>query len=232
MSPETSFAKKLWNTVIFLVVFFVSFWVFHGILNIVNQKRVLKEMIARLSADSRIAQVMVVDVRFNPLTQKHMTTIKFLEFDSRLRPTEPKYFTFSGNLIQFQSLVVRFDDIHVKNGDALRGKSIYLFWKVFILDGANTQEYTISPVSEVPRGYKSDAERSRFEEDIWKEFWSIALDPKKASQRGIKNAQIEAPGTKFVPGLLYTIKIEHDGGMRIDASEIPRILKGEKVMPE
>jgi hypothetical protein len=34
---------------------------------------------------------------------------------------------------------------------------------------------------------------------------------------GIKNAQIEAPGTKFVPGLIYTIKIEHDGGLRIDA---------------
>ncbi len=32
----------------------------------------------------------------------------------------------------------------------------------------------------------------------------------------IKNAQIEAPGTMFVPGNLYTIKIEHDGGLRIE----------------
>ena len=60
-------------------------------------------------------------------------------------------------------------------------------------------------------------------------FWKNALDSEYAKKQGIKNAQIEAPGTKFIPGLLYTIKIEHDGGMRIDATEIPAILKGEKI---
>ena len=44
-----------------------------------------------------------------------------------------------------------------------------------------------------------------------------------------KNAQIEAPGTKFVPGTLYTIKIEHGGGMRIDAEPLAPILKGERI---
>jgi hypothetical protein len=46
---------------------------------------------------------------------------------------------------------------------------------------------------------------------------------------GIKNAQIEAPGTVFIPGMLYTIKIEHDGGMRIDAAKLPEVLRGEKI---
>ena len=71
---------------------------------------------------------------------------------------------------------------------------------------------------------------NRFEEGIWNEFWEMALNPKKASQLKIKNAQIEAPGTKFIPGHLYTIKIEHNGGMRIDMSEIPDVLKSEKVV--
>jgi hypothetical protein len=43
----------------------------------------------------------------------------------------------------------------------------------------------------------------------------------------VKNAQIEAPGSIFVPGTIYTIKIEYDGGLRIDAKPIPEILKGE-----
>ena len=51
-----------------------------------------------------------------------------------------------------------------------------------------------------------------------------------ARKLGIKNAQIEAPGTKFMPGILYTLKIEHDGGIRIDTLEIPAILKGEKIL--
>ncbi|MCB9757238.1 MAG: hypothetical protein H6753_02295 [Candidatus Omnitrophica bacterium] len=230
MSEKKSIGKSFMRTVIFLIVGFLSFWGFHTYFNLNNEKRVLEEMVMRLSADSRIAQVIVSDVQFNPITNKHMTTIKFLEYDSQRHPLEPKYFTFSGNMIQFQSLVVRFDDLQIKKADALRGKSVYLFWKAFILDGTNTQEYVISPIAQIPQGYKAPGEHSRFENEIWQEFWTIALDPKKASQRGIKNAQIEAPGTKFIPGLVYTIKIEHDGGMRIDASEIPEILKGEKVL--
>ncbi|MCB9770935.1 MAG: hypothetical protein H6754_00060 [Candidatus Omnitrophica bacterium] len=230
MTQQKPLGRTLLKITTFFIIFALSFWGFRVVFNLFNEKRMLEEVIIRLTANSRIAQVIVSDVKFNPVTQKHMTTIKFLEYDSRLRPMEPKYFTFSGNLIQFQSLVVRFDDIHVKNGDVLRGKSAYLFWKVFILDGANTQEYTISPIQEIPAGYKTHEPHNSFEDAIWKEFWDIALDPKKANQRGIKNAQIEAPGTKFIPGLLYTIKIEHDGGMRIDTSEIPQVLKGEKVM--
>ena len=57
---------------------------------------------------------------------------------------EPRYFTFSGNIIQFQSLVIRFDDEFVRKGDPLRGRSAYIFWKVFLLDGKNTQEFEIT----------------------------------------------------------------------------------------
>ena len=57
----------------------------------------------------------------------------------------------------------------------------------------------------------------------------FALDRAAAKKMGIKNAQIEAPGTVFIPGTLYTIKIEHDGGLRIDAQPLPEILKGETI---
>ncbi len=197
----------------------------------VLQNKILKQMISRLEADSRIAQVFVTDVAFNPLTNQHLTTIKFLEYDTQDKPLPAKYFTFAGNVIQFQSLVARFDDKYIKAADALRGKSVYLFWKVFILDGERTQEYEITKFNEIPQGYKIDGLRHLLEDEIWKNFWVYALDSKAAGRHGIKNAQIEAPGTKFVPGLLYTLKIEHDGGIRIDVEKIPPILEGEKVLP-
>ena len=50
-----------------------------------------------------------------------------------------------------------------------------------------------------------------------------------ASRAGVKNVQIEAPGTMFIPGYLYTIRIEHSGGLRIDINPLPEILKGEKI---
>lgn len=195
-----------------------------------RENRILKQVISRLEADSRIAEVLVTNVSFDEKTKKELTTIKFLEYDTKGHPTEPKYFTFPGNIIQFQSLVIRFIDSLVIRNDSLRGKSIYLFWKVFMLDGANTKEFEITKVNQVPEGYKCAKDRNPFEEQLWQKFWEYALNSEVAKKGGIKNAQIEAPGTLFVPGTLYTIKIEHDGGMRIDAQALPTILNGERIL--
>lgn len=196
----------------------------------VYEKKMLQEVIKRLQADSRIAEVIVSDIGYDALTQKPTTTIKFLEFDSLGQPLPPKYFTFTGNLIQFQSLVVRFDDALVASGDSLRGKSVYLFWKAFVLDGKNTQEHIITPLDEIPQGYKLEGASSAFERRLWSEFWDYALYSKAATAQRIKNAQVEAPGKRFIPGILYTLRIEHDGGIRIDTADIPEILKGEKML--
>ncbi len=198
------------------------------IVKLIGQNKALSRIIERLSADSRIAQVLVTDVDVNPRTQKARTTIKFLEYDTEGKALAPKYFSFTGSVIQFQSLVIRFDDLYIKQGHPLKGKSAYLFMKVFSLTDNGAESFDINKVNEVPSGYRLKARMSGFERRLWREFWEYALRPGEAKQMGIKNAQIEAPGTRFVPGLLYTIKIEHDGGMRIDAQCLPQILKGEK----
>ncbi len=198
-----------------------------------SENEALKQIIARLEADSRIAQVLVTGVRDDPETGEALTTIKVLEFDAHGDPLVPRFFTFSGNIIQFQSLVVRFDDFHVTSGHRLKGKSAYLFLKVFFLDGPRTQVFDMTPLREIPEGYKIDFQNTAaagLQRDFWDQFWAYALDPAEARRAGIKNAQIEAPGTKFIPGILYTIKIEHDGGMRIDSEPIPEILKGERII--
>ncbi len=213
---------------IFIALAAISVLVFYAVKMQMNY-RMLNKIIERLSADSRVAEVIVTDVKQNPQSKKTYTTIKFLEYDTNLNPLKPKYFTFSGNIIQFQSLVIRFDDFYIKRGGRLRGKSAYIFWKVFMLDGKNTQEYEINKAYRVPGGYKIEGLKSPFEERLWRKFWEYALNPKEAKKAGIKNAQIEAPGTKFIPGMIYTIKIEHDGGLRIDAKPLNPILRGETI---
>lgn len=212
-----------------LVVIVLLFFLYQAIRGYIKENEILKEVIQRLQATSRAAQVLVTDVRLDEETKKTFTTIKFLEFDSEGKPMEPKYFTFAGNIIQFQSLVIRFDDIKVREGDKLRGKSAYLFMNAFVLDAKNTEVFEITKIHEVPSGYQVDKTGSLFEKRLWEKFWEHALDPEHARKMGIKNAQIEAPGTMFVPGMLYTIKIEHDGGLRIDAEPLPAILKGERI---
>jgi len=194
------------------------------------ERSVLEKIIARLQADSRAAQVLVTSVVPDAASGRNLTTIKFVEYDTAGRPLPPKYFTFPGNVIQFQALVVRFDDKFVMAGDRLRGKSVYLFWKTFTLEGKNTTEWTINQVGDVPDGYRVVDAGGWAQERFWRHFWTYALDREAAARAGIKNVQVEAPGTLFMPGYLYTIKIEHDGGLRIDTTPLPSIMRGEKVL--
>jgi hypothetical protein len=202
------------------VFFFYRVW---------SEKRQLEKIIERLTAESRIAEVLVTDVKTDPGSKRALTTIKFLEYDTRQRPLAPRYFTFSGNIIQFQSLVIRFDDYFVKKGHPLKGKSAYIFMKVFAFTDDGAEVFDINTAKTVPSGYAVDGVNKSFERKLWNAFWIYALSQRNAQRMGVKNAQIEAPGTKFVKGMLYTIKIEHNGGMRIDAQSLPGILKGEKI---
>ncbi len=195
----------------------------------VYKVQILNQVISRLKADSRIAEVIVTKTEFDEKNKKVSTTIKFLEYNVEGQPLPPRYFTFYGNIIQFQALVIRFQDKLVEAGDKIKGKSAYIFLKAFVLAEKETQVFPITIVYDIPRGYKIQGNLDPYEEKLWREFWDYALNPDKRNVEGIKNAQIEAPGSLFLPGTLYTIRIEHDGGMRIDAQPIPEILRGEKL---
>ncbi|MCA9407542.1 MAG: hypothetical protein H6755_03410 [Candidatus Omnitrophica bacterium] len=219
--------KYLLYGVLIAVGFFLGFKLYH---RWQNENAVLKQVITRLEAQTRVAEVLVTGVNYDEKNKKAYTTIKFLEYDEHKQPLKPRYFTFIGNIIQFQALIIRFDNIHIRNGHKLKGKSAHIFWKAFVLDGENTQEFEINKLNEIPQGYKIEGLENPFELKLWQEFWAYALNPDLAKTDGIRNAQIEAPGTMFVPGHLYTIYIEHDGGLLIDSSPLSPILKGETIL--
>ncbi len=216
-----SWIQKALRKLVILAVLFVLVIGFFKIKDFL----LFRQIIRNLKAESRIAEVLVTGSSLDEYTRQYTTTIKFLEYDVNGKPLKPKFFTFKGNLIQFQTLVVRFDDKYIEEGHRMKGKSIYLFMKAFVLDGKNTEEFPITKPQEVPGGYRTKDAPNKFEQEIWKKFWKYALDPAERSKVGIKNAQVEAPGQVFIPGTIYTLLIEHDGGIRIDTRPIPEILK-------
>ena len=221
--------KNLASIILLFALISVLAWVGAILIGKWNEHRILTQIIQRLSADSRVAEVLVTNTAFNEKSKQILTTIKFLEYDASGRALTPKYFTFKGNVIQFQSLVIRFQDKFVAAGNKLKGKSAYIFLKAFVLENPETQIMTITPVYEIPEGYRIAAGKNPLEKKLWESFWKYALDSGAREKAGIKSAQIEAPGTVFIPGTVYTLKIEHDGGLRIDTQKIPEILKGEKI---
>ncbi len=214
--------KSIRNFIVVVILFFLFVGYFKF-----KEFMLFRKIIHNLKAESRIAEVLVTDSSLDEYTRKYTTTIKFLEYDVKGKPLKAKYFTFKGNLIQFQTFVVRFNDKFIEEGHRMKGKSIYFFMKAFVLDGANTQEFPITPVNEVPAGYRVGDPPTTFEKRVWARFWSYALNPDERAKVGIKNAQVEAPGSVFVPGTIYTLIIEHDGGIRIDTRPIPEILTAQ-----
>ena len=224
--------KKIKSIIIIIIIGLIACGGYEGYRRYYQYRHenvVLKKIINRLEADTRAAEILVTEVKDDEKTGKKHTTIKFLEYDVSGNPLEPKYLTFSGNIIQFQSLVVRFEDVYVRDHDEFRGKSAFIFWKAFYLKGKDTEEYEINRMYEIPLGYKLPEDESPIEKSLWKKFWKYALDQKTAKESGIKNVQIEAPGSLFLPGYLYTLKIEHDGGLRIDSRPVSNILRGEHI---
>ncbi|MCM8831309.1 MAG: hypothetical protein NC918_03870 [Candidatus Omnitrophica bacterium] len=212
-----SFAKKLFIFFILILVIASSFY----ILKSINEKKILEEIISRLTAETRIAQVTVTKKEKDPNTNKTYTTIKFVEYDTRQQPLEPKYFTFSTDIIYFEALVIRFDNFYIKKGHPLKGKSAYIFTRAFgFTDDKKLEIFDINQVYSIPTGYKIEKVKNKFQERLWQKFWDYALNEEEAKKIGIKNAQIEASATKFVEGRLYILKIEHLGGLRIDVKNL------------
>ena len=189
----------------------------------------LNEVVARLEAGTRVAQVIVTDQGKNTATGALETTIKFLEIDRKGKSLPPHYFTVKGDVIYFDALVIKFDHNYIERGEALRGKSICLFRRIFGEFQSPDEGYPVDGEADqgVPSVYRVDDQPSSFETELWKDFWRYAADRSEAEKKGIRVIQGEAVYTRFLKRNVYTITLDHSGGINILVEPIPRILQDE-----
>ncbi len=173
--------------------------------------RRLREVIDRLQAEHRIAEAYVL--RQDAKT----TTFRFREVRPDGSPVHERDFTIDGDVVYFDALVIKFDHAFVQQGDALRGKSLYLFERVFGEHQEPSQGFRLD--EGVPVVYRVNDPPSEFERELWSDFWRVALDRKLAREKGIRVAQGEAVRTKLKTGLVYRLTIEAAGGINITVSD-------------
>ena len=196
-----------------------------------QEVEVLKQIVSRLTAETKVAHVRVEDVQADEEGQVQKLRLKIVEFASGNQPLEPTYCDFSVNdVVHFEALVIRLNDELIMEG---KGKSIHLFRRAFALDddGNTYESCDINRPQEVPGGYSlqsTDPKAQEIERLYWRKFWDYALDEKKRKSAGVKTAQIEAPGMRFVRDIDYVIYLEHDGGLRFKTKPTEAIHKGER----
>jgi hypothetical protein len=178
--------------------------------------RRLREVIDRLQAERRIAEIHVLR------QDAQTTTFRFREVRPDGAPLHERDFTIQGDVVYFDALVIKFEHAYVEQGDHLRGRSLYLFERVFGEHQEPAQGFRLD--EGVPIAYRVNASGppSKFEQELWADFWKFALDPRAARAKGIRVAQGEAVRTKLRKGLVYRLTIEAAGGINVTVFDFGR----------
>jgi hypothetical protein len=190
--------------------------------------RRLKEVVARLEADRRAADVTDVRREVDPAAKTEWTAFRFVEYGPEGNALPAKEFRVQGTVVYFDALVIKFDREHVKAGDALRGKSLFLFRRIFgehqkPVDGFPVDGSDAPGGVPVPAAYRLSPGRvGDFERELWGDFWRLAGDEAYQKAMGVRVAHGEAAYTRLEPGKTYHLRIESAGGISLGVKDEPR----------
>jgi hypothetical protein len=181
-----------------------------------RELRTLQEIIKRLTAQERVAQVVVKNRTVDP-SGAVVTRLEFLEWDRAGKRLPPVFATLTGKEVYFEALVVKFRDEYVEKGDALRGKAIILFRRIFGSSQAPDQGVLIDPKPEdgIPCVYRVDEKPSPFEVGLWKRFWDYAEHPEEAAKLGVSVMECKAVGNRLTANSVWDLKVEAGGEIHL-----------------
>ena len=179
-----------------------------------------KQAIAMLAlkTDERKAMITVLDTSGEG--NEMITTIRWVELNDANQPIDEKVFELKGDMISVDAWVVKFKDEYIENADLIRGRSLYLFQRIYGEDNQGEYVYDLDGDKAPPQVYRSGETVSDFEREIWENFWEIANDPPRAEDLGIRAAHGEVVYIKEVkPGTRYEVELRASGGLSINRLE-------------
>lgn len=172
-----------------------------------------------LKVDHRLARIQVLSQEpSDEDPEKLVTRLRFVELDADGEPVGPGIEAeLEGKTVYVETLVVKFGDEFVEQGDALRGTSICLFRRLFGEAQRPVEGVEIDPAGLQPLAYTDDEGPSALHRELWSRFWEYANDPELARERGVKAIHGEAPFIEMQAGKTYRVELRSSGGLTIKA---------------
>ena len=184
----------------------------------------LRQVVQRLQAERRVADVIVTDQTTEGGVQK--TTLLFVEYARDGSTLPARRFTIDGDVAHVDAMVVKFDRGFVRDDDPLRGHSIALFTRLYGESQPPEKGFRIDEPNQIPDVYKgADPYVTEFERELWSNFWKLADDEAYRQTKGVRVAQGEGVWVPFRPDKLYTLTLESDGGLNITSSPLKGIYR-------
>ena len=100
-------------------------------------------------------------------------------------------------------------------GDALRGKSLALFRRIYGEHQNPIDGFPVDPSGDVPNIFRVSPVPTPFEQELWGQFWKLATDPDLAAKNGVRVAQGEAVYVPVERGQAWTLTLQNNGGLSI-----------------
>ncbi len=170
--------------------------------------------IERLGRDRRIARIEVLE---QERTEREdlQTRLRFIELDDEGRELARRDLEVPGDVIHIDAWTARFDPERVAQGnDPLRDQTLVLLRRVYSDRIAPSAGIPLDTPGGIPDGY-AGSDAARFEQGIWRRFWTLASDPEAAREAGLRVAQGEAVYKPMRPGETYELRVEAVGGMTL-----------------
>jgi hypothetical protein len=176
----------------------------------------LETSLTLLKVDHRVARLSVIDQTKDDATGKMSTLVEFVEINKDGKPIDtPRQFRIPGDTVFVDAWIVEFEDKYVEVADIERGTSLLLFKRLFGNDQKPDDGYPLDQHGAAPNAYARGGKMSDFEKSIFDDFWSIANDKDKASEKGIKANYGSADYLKVEKGKSYTVELRASGGPKI-----------------
>jgi hypothetical protein len=186
------------------------------------QIRVLSERNEALEAAVRLlryterrAQLVVLD-QMPGADGNVRSRVRFTELDPQGDPVgELRELWLDGDEVYIDALVIKFDDSFVTAGDALKGKALLLFRRIFTDRRRPADGDVLDREGQMPQSYAAERAPTAFERELWARFWELANDPEEARRRGVRALHGEAVSTRLRKDRVYTIALRSTGELTI-----------------
>jgi len=180
-----------------------------------EQNQVLEAAVRLLRHTERRARLVVLDQA--PGSDGHVRTrVRFTELDAQGGSIgEPRELVLDGDEIYVDALVIKFEDTFVTAGDALKGKALLLFRRIFTDRRRPAEGEVLDREGQMPQNYAAERAPTAFERELWARFWELANDPEEARKRGVRALHGEAVSTRLRKDRIYTITLRSTGELTI-----------------
>lgn len=179
------------------------------------ERRELTQAVERLNVEQRVALVDVLQQHTDAAGAISQTVIRLTEIDRQGAPLTPRIIGVPSRIPHFDALVIKFDKEQVARGDALRGKSLALFRRVYGDNQAPENGYWLNTPGDIPDVFRVNHQPSEFERGLWRDFWTYATDPAAARAAGVRVAQGEAVYAPMAAGEQWMLTLDASGGLNL-----------------